>query len=68
MQCETDKATIDYEVRGEGRPILIYPDLPRMGRSVAKDGLKDQDDVLKALLPALVDDWLAHIALSEQGA
>ena len=23
MQCETDKATIDYEVHGEGRPILL---------------------------------------------
>src|SRR4029450_5092461 len=23
MQCETDKATIDYEVLGEGRPILL---------------------------------------------
>ena len=67
MQCETDKATIDYEEHGEGRPILllhgwtmdrrveifdyekifatrpgwrrIYPDLPGMGRSVAKAGL-----------------------------
>ena len=66
MQCETDKATIDYEVHGEGRPILflhgwtmarrveivvyekifatrpgwrrIYPDLPGMGRSMAKAG------------------------------
>lgn len=74
MQCETDKATIDYEVHGEGRPILllhgwtmdrrvemfdyekifaarpgwrrIYPDLPGMGRPVAKAGLFDQDQVL----------------------
>lgn len=78
MQCETDKATIDYEEHGEGRPILllhgwtmdrrvemdtyerifatrpgwqrIYPDLPGMGRSVAKPGLKNQDDMLAALL------------------
>jgi pimeloyl-ACP methyl ester carboxylesterase len=85
MQCETDKATIDYEAHGEGRPILllhgwtmdrrveifdyekifasrpgwrrIYPDLPGMGRSVAKDGLKNQDDVLDALL-AFVDQVL----------
>jgi len=85
MQCETDKATIDYEVHGEGRPILlvhgwtmdrrveifdyekifatrpgwrrIYPDLPGMGRSVAKDGLSNQDDVLEALL-AFVDQVL----------
>jgi pimeloyl-ACP methyl ester carboxylesterase len=85
MQCETDKATIDYEEHGEGRPILllhgwtmdrrveifdyekvfatragwrrIYPDLPGMGRSVAKDGLKNQDDVLDALL-AFVDQVL----------
>ena len=82
MQCETDKATIDYEEHGEGRPILllhgwtmdrrvevdvyekifatrpgwrrIYPDLPGMGRSVAKAGLTDQDDVLEALL-AFID-------------
>jgi pimeloyl-ACP methyl ester carboxylesterase len=82
MQCETEKATIDYEEHGEGRPILllhgwtmdrrveifdyekifatrpgwrrIYPDLPGMGRSVAKDGLANQDDVLDALL-AFVD-------------
>jgi pimeloyl-ACP methyl ester carboxylesterase len=82
MQCETDKATIDYEVHGEGRPILllhgwtmdrrveifdyekifatrpgwrrIYPDLPGMGRSVAKAGLFSQDDVLEALL-AFID-------------
>ena len=68
MQFETDKATIDYEEHGEGRPILllhgwtmdrrveidnyekifatrpgwrrIYPDLPGMGRSVAKAGLR----------------------------
>lgn len=78
MQCETDKATIDYEEHGEGRPIVflhgwtmdrqveantyepvfatrpgwrrIYPDLPGMGRSLAKHGLKNQDDVLDALL------------------
>jgi pimeloyl-ACP methyl ester carboxylesterase len=82
MQCETDKATIDYEKHGEGRPILflhgwtmdrrveifdyekifatrpgwrrIYPDLPGMGRSVAKAGLFGQDDVLEALL-AFID-------------
>jgi len=85
MQCETEKATIDYEAHGEGRPILllhgwtmdrrveifdyekifatrpgwrrIYPDLPGMGRSVAKDSLKSQDDVLDALL-AFVDQVL----------
>ena len=85
MKCETDKATIDYEVHGEGRPILllhgwtmdrrveifdyekifatrpgwrrIYPDLPGMGRSVAKDGLSSQDDVLDCLL-AFVDQVL----------
>lgn len=78
MQCETEKATIDYEEHGEGRPILLlhgwtmdrrvemdtyerifatrpgwrrlYPDLPGMGRSVAKAGLKNQDDMLAALL------------------
>jgi len=78
MQCETDKATIDYEEHGEGRPILllhgwtmdrrvemdtyerifatrpgwrrIYPDLPGMGRSVAKAGLENQDDMLAILL------------------
>ena len=82
MQCETDKATIDYEVHGEGRPILflhgwtmarqveidvyekifatrpgwrrIYPDLPGMGRSTAKAGLKNQDDMLETLL-AFID-------------
>ncbi len=82
MQCETDKATIDYEEHGEGRPILllhgwtmdrrveifdyekifatrlgwrrIYPDLPGMGRSMAKAGLFGQDDVLEALL-AFID-------------
>lgn len=32
----------------------IYPDLPGMGRSVAKDGLSTQDDVLEALL-AFID-------------
>ncbi|GEP60984.1 alpha/beta fold hydrolase [Reyranella soli] len=85
MQCETEKATINYEEHGEGRPILllhgwtmdrrveifdyekifatrpgwrrIYPDLPGMGRSVAKDSLKSQDDVLDALL-AFVDQVL----------
>ena len=85
MQCETEKATIDYEEHGEGRPILllhgwtmdrrveifdyekifatrpgwrrIYPDLPGMGRSVAKDGFASQDDVLGALL-AFVDQVL----------
>jgi pimeloyl-ACP methyl ester carboxylesterase len=85
MQCETDKATIDYEAHGEGRPILllhgwtmdrrveifdyekifaarpgwwrIYPDLPGMGRSVAKAGLSNQDDVLDSLL-AFVDQVL----------
>ena len=82
MQFETDKATIDYEEHGEGRPILflhgwtmdrrveiddyekifatrpgwrrIYPDLPGMGRSVAKAGLRTQDDVLEAVL-AFID-------------
>ena len=85
MPCETEKATIDYEAHGEGRPILllhgwtmdrrveifdyekifatrpgwrrIYPDLPGMGRSVSKDSLKSQDDVLDALL-AFVDQVL----------
>lgn len=85
MQCETDKATIDYEEHGEGKPILllhgwtmdrrveifdhekifatrpgwrrIYPDLPGMGRSVAKDRLASQDDVLDALL-AFIDQAL----------
>ena len=78
MQCETDKAIIDYEEHGEGQPILflhgwtmdrrveadtyekifatrrgwrrLYPDLPGMGRSVAKPGLWGQDDILEALL------------------
>lgn len=82
MQFETEKAMIDYEEHGEGRPILflhgwtmnrrvemdtyekifvtrpgwrrIYPDLPGMGRSVAKDGLGNQDDVLESPL-AFVD-------------
>jgi pimeloyl-ACP methyl ester carboxylesterase len=82
MQCELDKAMIDYEEHGEGRPILllhgwtmdrrveifdyekifatrpgwrrIYPDLPGMGRSVAKKGFASQDDVLEALL-AFID-------------
>ncbi|SEO67090.1 Pimeloyl-ACP methyl ester carboxylesterase [Rhodospirillales bacterium URHD0017] len=85
MQCETDKATIDYEVHGDGQPILllhgwtmdrrveifdyekimatrpgwrrIYPDLPGMGRSVAKAGFANQDDVLDALL-AFIDQVL----------
>ena len=85
MQCETDKAMIDYEVHGEGQPILllhgwtmdrrveifdyekilstrpgwrrIYPDLPGMGRSVAKAGFANQDDVLDALL-AFIDQVL----------
>ena len=85
MRCETDKATIDYEEHGEGRPNLllhgwtmnrrveifdyekifaarpgwrrIYPDLPGMGRSVAKDGLANQDDALEALL-AFIDQVL----------
>jgi pimeloyl-ACP methyl ester carboxylesterase len=87
MQCETDKATIDYEEHGEGRPILllhgwtmdrhveifdyekifatrpgwrrIYPDLPGMGRSLAKAGLLNQDDVLDALL-AFIDQVLPN--------
>ena len=78
MRFESDKATIDYEERGEGRPILllhgwtmnrrvemapyekifatrpgfrrIYPDLPGMGRSAAKAGLRNQDDMLAVLL------------------
>ena len=78
MQFETEKAAIDYEVHGEGKPILllhgwtmdrrvemdtyerifatrpgwrrIYPDLPGMGRSAAKTGLKNQDDMLAVLL------------------
>ena len=82
MECETGKATIDYEAHGEGRPILflhgwtmarqvevdvyekifatrpgwrrIYPDLPGMGRSTAKTGLKNQDDMLETLL-AFID-------------
>lgn len=85
MQFETDKATIDYEEHGEGRPILflhgwtmdrrveadtyerifgkrpgwrrIYPDLPGMGRSAAKAGLANQDDVLEVLL-AFIDKVL----------
>lgn len=82
MQCETEKATIDYEEHGEGRPILllhgwtmdrrveadtyerifatrpgwrrVYPDLPGMGRSVAREGFANQDDMLECLL-AFVD-------------
>ncbi len=78
MQCETDKATIDYREYGQGRPIVflhgwtmdrrvevdtyekifsgrpdwrrLYPDLPGMGRSVAKPGLVNQDDILEAML------------------
>lgn len=77
MQCETDKATIDYREYGQGRPIVflhgwtmdrrveadtyekifagrpwrrLYPDLPGMGRSLAKPGLANQDDVLEAML------------------
>jgi pimeloyl-ACP methyl ester carboxylesterase len=85
MQCETEKATIDYEEHGEGQPIVflhgwtmdrhveastyerffakrpgwrrIYPDLPGMGRSVAKNGFDSQDDVLDALL-AFIDQVL----------
>ena len=82
MECEVEKATIYYDVRGEGRPIVflhgwtmdhrvemadyekifavrpgwrrIYPDLPGMGRSVADDGIRTQDDVLQAVL-AFID-------------
>src|SRR5262245_19855375 len=85
MRCDTEKATIDYEEHGEGRPILflhgwtmdrrvetdtyerifatrpgwrrIYPDLPGMGRSVAKAALMTQDDVLEAML-AFIDHVL----------
>src|SRR5262245_32735330 len=85
MRCDTEKATIDYEVHGEGQPILflhgwtmdrrveadtyekifatrpgwrrIYPDLPGMGHSVAGDGLRNQDDMLGALL-AFIDQVL----------
>ena len=85
MKYVLDRATIDYEAHGEGRPILllhgwtmdrrveifdyekifaarpgwwrIYPDLPGMGRSVAKAGLSNQDDVLDSLL-AFVDQVL----------
>ncbi len=81
MQCDVDSATIHYEERGEGRPIVflhawtmngrleiadyepifaardgwrrIYPDLPGMGRSLAKR-IHNQDDVLAALL-AFID-------------
>jgi pimeloyl-ACP methyl ester carboxylesterase len=49
----------DYEkifaARGGWR--RIYPDLPGMGRSVAKDGLTTQDDVLEVLL-AFIDHML----------
>jgi pimeloyl-ACP methyl ester carboxylesterase len=82
MQHDFDKAIIDYEVHGEGRPILLlhgwtmdrrvemadyeaffatrpgwrrfYPDLPGMGRSIAKPGLACQDDILETTL-AFVD-------------
>ena len=49
----------DYEKIFATRPgwRRIYPDLPGMGRSVAKDSLKSQDDVLDALL-AFVDQVL----------
>lgn len=78
MQCELDGATIHYEERGEGRPIVflhgwtldhrlelvdyeplfesrggwrrLYPDLPGMGRSTAKAGIANQDDMLAAVL------------------
>ncbi len=81
MQYELDNATIHYEVRGEGRPIVfihgwtmehrveaadfepvfaersgwrrIYFDLPGMGRSTAKAGLRTQDDMLEAVLAFL---------------
>lgn len=82
MQCELDGATIHYEERGEGRPIVflhgwtldhrlelvdyepifewraawrrLYPDLPGMGRSTAKAGFANQDDMLAAVL-AFID-------------
>jgi pimeloyl-ACP methyl ester carboxylesterase len=85
MECEVEKATIHYEERGDGRPIVflhgwtmdhrvemaayegifsartgwrrIYPDLPGMGRSVAKAALERQDDVVDALL-AFIDHVL----------
>lgn len=47
---------LDYEKIFAARPgwRRIYPDLPGMGRSVAKAGLACQDDVLEALL-AFID-------------
>ncbi|MBN9089336.1 MAG: alpha/beta hydrolase [Reyranella sp.] len=81
MKCELDTATIDYEVHGEGRPILflhgwtmnrrvetadyepifaarpwrrLYADLPGMGLSVSKGGIRTQDDMLAAVL-AFID-------------
>ena len=78
MRCDLDNATIDYEERGDGRPIVfihgwpmdrrlemadyeaifakrngwrrLYFDLPGMGRSVAKPGIRTQDDVLATVL------------------
>jgi pimeloyl-ACP methyl ester carboxylesterase len=49
----------DYEKIFAARPgrWRIYPDLPGMGRSVAKAGLSNQDDVLDSLL-AFVDQVL----------
>ncbi|AQQ51833.1 alpha/beta fold hydrolase [Planococcus lenghuensis] len=78
MILETDKATISYEVIGEGMPVLIlhglgldrmvmkqfmepvfeplagfrrvYADLPGMGESMVKSGLKGTDEMLEAIL------------------
>lgn len=89
MQCDLYSATIHYQERGGGRPIVflhgwtldhrlelvdyepifearagwrrLYPDLPGMGRSIAKEGLASQDDVLSAVL-AFVD----HVVGSER--
>lgn len=89
MRCELDTATIDYEVHGEGRPIVfvhgwtmdrrleiadyepifakrngwrrLYFDLPGMGRSVAKQGIRNQDDVLAAVL-----GFIEHVLPGEQ--
>ena len=46
----------DYEKIFAARPgwRRIYPDLPGMGRSVAGDGIRTQDDVLQAVL-AFID-------------
>jgi pimeloyl-ACP methyl ester carboxylesterase len=46
----------DYEKIFAARPgwRRLYPDLPGMGRSVAGDGIKTQDDVLEAVL-AFID-------------